>query len=216
MLRARLWSALVPARPAYRVETERLVLRCYEPADAPLLNGAVAASREHLEPWMPWASASPDTLPERVARLREWRAEFDRDESYVYGIFDPGETQVLGSSGLHARVGPNALEVGYWIHVDHVRRGYATEAAAALTRVAFEVNGVERVEVHCAVGNEPSARIPRRLGFHHEATLRRRILDGAQTLVDVQVFTLFADEYAVTPSASAQVRAFDAAGAALL
>jgi RimJ/RimL family protein N-acetyltransferase len=206
----------VSGGPAYRIETARLVLRCYEPDDASLVNEAVAASREHLQRWMPWATSSPDTLPERVARLRAWRAEFDRDESYVYGIFDADEARLLGSTGLHARVGPNALEIGYWIHVDHVRRGYATEVTAALTRVAFEVNGVERVEVHCAVGNEPSARIPRRLGFHHEATLRRRILDGKGTLVDVDVFTLFSDEYAVTPSASARVRAFDAAGAALL
>jgi RimJ/RimL family protein N-acetyltransferase len=206
----------VPEGPAYRIETERLVLRCYEPADAPLLNEAVAASVEHLRTWMPWASSSPTTLPERLAHLRDWRAQFDRDESYVYGIFDPGETMVLGSCGLHARVGPNALEIGYWIHVDHVRRGYATEAAAALTRVAFEVNGVDRVEIHCAVGNEPSAGVPRRLSFHHEGTLRRRILDGRGTLVDVRVFTLFSDEYAATPAASVQVRAFDVAGAALL
>ena len=37
----------------YRIETGRLVLRCYEPDDAPLLKEAVDASIEHLLPWMP-------------------------------------------------------------------------------------------------------------------------------------------------------------------
>ena len=34
----------------YRIETERLVLRCYEPDDAPLLKEAVDESIEHLLP----------------------------------------------------------------------------------------------------------------------------------------------------------------------
>ena len=38
----------------YRIETERLVLRCYDPEDAPLLKDAVDRSLDHLRPWMPW------------------------------------------------------------------------------------------------------------------------------------------------------------------
>lgn len=37
----------------YRIETARLVIRCYDRADAPLLKAAVDASVEHLRPWMP-------------------------------------------------------------------------------------------------------------------------------------------------------------------
>ena len=54
----------------------------------------------------------------------------------------------IGGSGLHQRIGPNGIEIGYWIHVDHVRRGYASEVSAALTEVAFTVDGIERVEIH--------------------------------------------------------------------
>src|ERR1700759_5294954 len=38
--------------PPYRIETERLVLRCWNPADAEALKEAVDASIEHLLPWM--------------------------------------------------------------------------------------------------------------------------------------------------------------------
>ena len=46
-----------------RIDTERLVLRRWRPADAPLLKAAVDASLTHLRPWTPWAVAEPTPLP---------------------------------------------------------------------------------------------------------------------------------------------------------
>ena len=56
-------------KPAYRIETERTVLRCWQPTDAPLLSVAVEASLEHLREWMPWAAGEPKSLDERIAFL---------------------------------------------------------------------------------------------------------------------------------------------------
>ena len=36
--------------PAYRIETQRLVLRCYQPTDGPLLAESITESLEHLRP----------------------------------------------------------------------------------------------------------------------------------------------------------------------
>lgn len=202
--------------PAYRIHTSRLVLRCWSPGDAPLLMQSIHESLEHLRPWMPWIAQEPETLDEKVQRLRRMRAAFDRDEDYVYGVFDRAETKVLGGTGLHTRVGPNAREIGYWIHVDHLRRGYARELSAALTKVAFLVDRCERVEIHCDPANVASARVPEALGFVHEATLGRRVrtADGAPR--DSMIWTMFADRLASSPCASAEVEAFDAAGRRLL
>jgi RimJ/RimL family protein N-acetyltransferase len=200
--------------PAYRVVTSRTVLRCYNPADAPLLSAAAEASQEHLLPWMPWASEMPD-LQARIAQLRSFRAQFDRGESFVYGIFDPSESRVLGGCGLHLRVGPNAREIGYWIHKDFINQGYATEIAAALTKVAFEVDEVGRVEIHCAHDNVRSAAVPRKLGYTLEATLRERSVlpDGVH---DSLIWSLLAREYPATPCAQAEIQAFDAMGRKIL
>lgn len=122
----------------------------------------------------------------------------------------------MGGTGLHPRVGPGALEIGYWISVRHVGRGYATEAAAALTRVAFEVHGVERMEIRCDPRNEASAAVPRKLGYTHEATLRARVLGVDGTLNPGMIWTLVRDEYPASPSASAPLEAFDAAGRRLI
>jgi RimJ/RimL family protein N-acetyltransferase len=119
---------------------------------------------------------------------------------------------VLGGSGLHTRVGPRGMEIGYWIRVSHINQGYATEVAAALTTVAFRVHGVDRVEIHCNPANVRSAAVPRKLGYTHEATLRRREPRSDGELRDLMVWTLFADAYPTSPAASLPITAFDAAG----
>ncbi len=72
---------------------------------------------------------------------------------------------MLGTFGLHRRIGPGGIEMGYWIHAAHAGRGYGSAAARALTSVALVLPGVERVEIHCDAANAASAAIPRRLGY---------------------------------------------------
>jgi RimJ/RimL family protein N-acetyltransferase len=198
--------------PPYRIETERLVIRCWEPPDARPLRAALDASLDHLRPWLPWAEREPQPLDEAVERLREFRGAFDRDEDYMYGIFSPDEDLVLGGTGLHPRVGTDGLEIGYWLAAASTGHGFAREATAALTRIAIEWCGVDRVEVRVDPANAQSLRVPRRLGFTEEATLRRRLPGkGRGELRDVVIFTLLASELRGTPCASVPVTCFDAA-----
>ena len=197
--------------PAYRIHTPRLVIRCLEPSEAPLLAEVITASLDHLRPWMPWASA-PEELEGIIPWLRAFRAAFDTDQDYIYGILTPDESEVIGRIGMHQGIGEGAREIGYWIGVGHAGRGYATEATAALTRVGFEVNGLERLEIRCDPGNGPSAAVPRKLGYTLDATLPGRVrgVDGAMR--DTMFWSLLRDEYPASPSAAAQLEAFDAAG----
>lgn len=205
-------------RPAYRVETERLVVRCWSPADAPAVQESINENLDHLRPWMPWIAGEPESVAAKTRRLRAFRGKFDLGEDFFYGIFDAQDTQVIGGSGLHTRLGEHGLEIGYWIHKDHVGNGYATEAAAALTRVGLELHGVDRIEIHMDPENIASAGVPRKLGFGHEATLRRRIADSRGQLRDVMIWTLFRDQLAESPAAvaAAGIRAFDATGQRIL
>lgn len=196
--------------PAYRIVTPQLVLRCYNPTDAPLLAASITESLEHLLPWMPWAAAEPEPLQAKIERLRRFRANFDLGHDYVYGIFNPQEKRLLGSTGLHPRIGDNALEIGYWVHKDYIGRGYATETSAALAKVAFEINQVERVEIHCAVENARSAAVPRKLGFRHEATLKSRCFANGRKC-DQMVWSMFSSEYPASPAAKLEIAAYDAA-----
>jgi ribosomal-protein-serine acetyltransferase len=57
------------------------------------------------------------------------------------------------------------LDLGYWIHVDHIGQGYAQELARGLTEAAFGVEGIDRVEIHHDKANERSRGVPMALGF---------------------------------------------------
>jgi RimJ/RimL family protein N-acetyltransferase len=193
------------------------VVRCWEPSDAPALKEAIDSSLDELRPWMPWALNEPQTLQEKVELLRRFRGQFDLGEDFVYGLFSRDESEVVGGSGFHRRVGDGAFEIGYWIRSSRAGEGLATEVTAALTRVGFEVCEVDRIEIHCEPENERSIRIPRKLGYGEEALLRRRLYaaPGGQPR-DAIVFSLFRDTYPGTPAASAELEAYDALGSRLL
>jgi RimJ/RimL family protein N-acetyltransferase len=192
---------------AHRIVTERLVIRCWDAADAELAKAAIDSSLEHLREWMPWAASEPTTLEEKRSLLEQFARRFERGEDAVYGIFDRDERRVVGGTGLHPRLTDDAREIGYWIRADATGRGLATESTAALTRVGFEVDGLERMEIHCDPANVRSAAIPRKLGY-----TKAEERDGEGHLI----FRMMRTDYAASPSASLPVHAFDILGAPLL
>lgn len=194
----------------YRIETDRLVIRCWQPRDASMLKEAVDSSLEHLRPWLPWANHEPQTIDEKIELLRGFRARYDQDEDHVLGIFDRQESRALGGSGLHTRSGPNEREIGYWVRSDRANDGIVTEAVAAICRVAFDVECHARLEIRCEPTNLPSRRIPEKLGFHFDGTLPRRALAGLETLRDTCLYSLYPDDPRPLPDLA--VACFDAAG----
>jgi RimJ/RimL family protein N-acetyltransferase len=200
--------------PPYRIVTSRLVIRCWEPRDAPLLKEAIDSSLDHLRPWMPWAKDEPQSLEEKVALLRTFRGNFDLGTNFVYGIFSSDESEVVGGTGLHPRVGDDAFEIGYWIRESRSGEGFGADATAAVTRVGFEVCDVDRIEIHCDPRNERSRSIPRKLGYVEEATLRRRLRYPDPR--DVVVYSLFRDTFPHSPAASTPLEAYDVLGGRVL
>ncbi|MCE7873218.1 N-acetyltransferase [bacterium CPR1] len=198
---------------AYRILTARLELRCWHPGEAARLKACIDDNLEHLRPWMPWAHEEPTPVKDKVQLLRRFRSNFDRDEDFAYGIFLRSDDRVVGGAGLHRRQGPGSLEIGYWIDRHHLGQGLATEAALALTRVAFELHQVDRVEIRVDPANVASAGVPKKLGFQLEATLRRRLGLPGQKLRDCQIYTMFAAE---RPALQAPLEAYDAAGERLI
>ena len=201
--------------PAYRIETERLVVRCYHPSDAQMLDDSVTESLEHLKPWMPWAHLEPEAVEEKIKRLKHFRGEFDLGQDYIYGIFNKDETRLLGGTGLHTRLSDSELEIGYWIHKDFVKQGLTTESTAALIKVAFEIIHIHRIEIHCDPANLASASIPRKLGFTHEGTLRAKT-PFLNRWRDTMIWGLLEDEYPNSPASKSTIKAFDVNGVPLL
>jgi RimJ/RimL family protein N-acetyltransferase len=161
-----------PARPTpYEIRTPRLLLRCWEPVDAPLLHEALAASADYIRPWMPWARDEPSPLEDVERRTAEFQRDFLAGRDFVTAMFTPDRSRVLGGTGLHLRGGEGTMEIGYWLRPDAVGQGLVTESSAALCRVAFALMGAARVEIRCDPRNERSLAVPRRLGFTPAAVI---------------------------------------------
>lgn len=158
-----------------------LVLRRWHTDDAPAIAAAVTASLEHLRPWMAWIAAEPLPLEERRRLIDAWRNAPNHTE-LVFGMFRDGE--LVGGCGLHARSSADGREIGYWVHAQHVRHGYASAAARALTDYAFTVPGVTWVEIHHDRTNTASAGIPRKLGFRFIGERSKTPLAPAETGVE--------------------------------
>jgi RimJ/RimL family protein N-acetyltransferase len=153
------------ARPPERIEADGVVLRRPTAADGEQLAAAIEASLEHLRPWMAWADDEAPTAARRRTYLERCDSGWEDGSEFAYLVLDTDGGTVLGGSGLHRRIGPRAIEIGYWVHVDHGGRGIATRVARALTHAARALPDVDRVEIHCDEANVRSAAVPRRLGY---------------------------------------------------
>ncbi|WP_169747610.1 GNAT family N-acetyltransferase [Demequina iriomotensis] len=161
-----------------RIDTERLVLRRYEPEDVDAVHEAVLTNLDHLRPFIPWAKDEPLTLAQRVEQLAEHSRAFDAGEQFRFAVLDRVTGAFIGGAGLHTRVGPEALEVGYWIAADRAGHGLVTEAVRALTRVAFEA-GARRAEIWCDADNVRSHAVAQRCGY---TALGERVRGGERLL----------------------------------
>ncbi|MCG8454830.1 MAG: GNAT family N-acetyltransferase [Holophagales bacterium] len=200
----------------YRVETARLFLQALGPEDAEQLAAVIPPNKAHLSASMPWVHQEPMALPARLTLLKGMRANFDLGQDFTYGIFDRRSASYIGGTGLHPRIGPLALEMGYWIAKPFEGRGFVTESVTALVHVAFELMEARRLEVRCNPVNRRSRAIPERMGFHLDGVLREGGIGGDGELEDRMVWSLLASEYPRHPLCSSpRPQAFDVLGSAL-
>lgn len=126
---------------------------------------AVHESLEHLRPWMPWANLAAAGVEAQQSRALAAEQQWSQGSDYLYLLRPQPGGVVIGAFGLHRRVGPGGLEIGYWLHVDWTGHGHAGAAASALTTAALALPDIDRVEIHTDEANTASAAIPRRLGY---------------------------------------------------
>ena len=158
-----------------------LVLRPLRVSDARAVSHTVRESLEHLKPWMPWANEESTRESFQRSRLRGAKHKAAVGDEWQYGLFPRNESFVVGSFGLMARKWPATIEIGYWVHIDHIGRGFAARASRALTNASLALDGITTVCIRCDEANVRSAAVPRGLGFTHVRTETREPEAPAET-----------------------------------
>lgn len=166
------------------IETPRLTLRNVLPGDGKEMHAAKMQTWEMLHRWMPWAT-DIGTEEDSEANIRQAYADFIlRKDLRVHG-FEKSSGEMVVFTGLHRfdwKIG--RFEIGYWVEKDAQGKGYATEAANALTRYAFKVLGAKTVVIDYAEGNEKSQRVIEKLGFEKEGCAKKDLLLPDGTLAN--------------------------------
>jgi RimJ/RimL family protein N-acetyltransferase len=154
--------------PPRRIETERLVLRVYEPTELDALHSL----RNH-EAAVRWLYDDPATIEDSRARLarRIGLTRFALTGDGIGFAVEHGGVIVGDASLALASAEHLQGELGYIVHPDHQGRGYATEAAAAVLDLAFDVFGLHRVVGRVEPRNVASAGVLERLGMRREGLL---------------------------------------------
>jgi RimJ/RimL family protein N-acetyltransferase len=188
---------------ATSIATSRLTLRCWEPGDAGQLRESILSSLEELKLVFPWAQREPLALKDAAERLNAMREDFRAGRRWAYGIFDLGETMVLGGLDLRPGRRPGDRELSYWIRTSRTRRGYATEAVSAVTTRLFADPDIERVLIRCQRSNSRGAAIPERLGYCLRCEDDRKLDDGPG---DAMIWELTRDRFCAVARLPARPR----------
>jgi RimJ/RimL family protein N-acetyltransferase len=150
--------------------TERLVLRAPTEADIEAIEAACQDSE--IPRWTTVPSPYTREHAEGFVRLvGEWWANGNET---VWAIFHAD--RLVGMIGLH-HVAPHHTggyaELGYWMVASARGQGFLTEAARAVIDWGFSELSLVRIGWRAVVGNEPSARAARALGFRYEGLMRQ-------------------------------------------
>lgn len=155
------------------LEASPITLVRRRPEDVDEVLEAVRSSFAELQQWMHWAQTMPTREKQREA-LTEGNTAFDVGTDFGFLFRETATGALFGGGGVHRRVGPGGVEIGYWVRSDRHNRDYATRATEAMTDAAFTYLGdVERVEIHMDCTNIASARVPEKLGYRLLRTEQR-------------------------------------------
>lgn len=156
------------AGPYLPIETERLLLRAFEPGDLDVL--AALHGDADLVRWIPWGPRSREDAAAVLERKRSCtKLEQEGDGLGIAPVVkETGE--MIGDFTLQYESAEHSTaELGYLLTPGSQGHGYATEAGTALLALAFDDLGFHRVIARLEARNGPSAAVAERLGMRLEA-----------------------------------------------
>jgi [ribosomal protein S5]-alanine N-acetyltransferase len=136
------------------------------PEDAPAVTKLLVDNREFLAPWEPVRPEEFFTLERQQAIIADALTAYERGAMVPHVIVGDGG-EVVGRINLNTvvRGAFQSCSLGYWVGAEHNGRGYATRAVDDIKRIAFEEQGLHRVEASTLLDNIGSQRVLERNGF---------------------------------------------------
>ena len=144
-----------------RIETERLLLRTYQPED--LETVYLLCSDPDVAEFFPdyYSINKEHVLASLPRRIERWR-KFGFGQ---LGVFEKTSEELIGYCGMQYLDDTTEVELYYGFFKKYWKRGYATEAAKAILKFGFEQIKLERIVAVTNPKNIPSQKVLLRLGM---------------------------------------------------
>jgi RimJ/RimL family protein N-acetyltransferase len=173
------------------ITTERLILRRFRPADAPVL--AAYRSDPDVARYQSWDAPFP-LLKAETAVASFMESDPDTAGWFQWAIERVADRRLIGDVGVRLHDNLRQAEVGFTLATEHQKQGYATEAVRGVLDRLFRLQGLHRVTGECDARNASSAALLERLGFTREGHLRQQTFIKGEWTDDL-IYGLLADEY---------------------
>jgi RimJ/RimL family protein N-acetyltransferase len=157
-----------------RFETERLIVRCYEAGDGPLVYATGVRNRDHLQRYESGnVILTAKTEEEAEILVRGLHADWVARNFFFMGAFDNGTREFVAQIYVGV-VNWDLPEfaIGYFADKGHEGQGFVTEAVRAALKFIFEHLRAHRVRLETNETNTRSRRVAERCGFIQEGRLR--------------------------------------------
>jgi len=174
-----------------------------------MMASPITTARLTIRPFQPtdWADvATYTTQPEVMTFMGEGVQTVDQTKAFVaqqtageevtaYALMLTAEAKLIGHMVWHPWFAPRTYEIGWVLHPDYHRRGYASEAASALLRYGFERLGLHRIIATCQPENPASYGVMEKIGMRREGHFRQCIYRGNDGWWDEYFYALLDEEW---------------------
>lgn len=167
-----------------------VVLHQVSYSDAPALFRLIDNNRTSLRAWLPFV---------------DFTKVVEDTEAFIGSFFVPGSRNLVFTIRYRGEVAGligykdidrnnKKLEIGYWIAPVFEGNGIVTQSLEALIGAAFSYLEMNRIQIKCAVGNQRSINIPKRLAFRFEGIERAGEWLNDR-FVDLEVYSMLRSDW---------------------
>ncbi|SFI88616.1 GNAT family N-acetyltransferase [Thermoflavimicrobium dichotomicum] len=171
---------------------EEIVLKLVQIHHAEEIFQCVVKNRDHLKRYVPFAETTKE-VTDTEQFIRHALEQFSLGKEIHIGIwYQLRFAGMVGANQINTALG--FAEIGYWLAQDAQGKGVMTRSVLSLMDYLFVERKLNRIEIRCAVSNQASQAIPKRLCFQLEGKLRQ-MTQTSQGLEDVYVYGLLKKEW---------------------
>ncbi|MCW3806288.1 GNAT family N-acetyltransferase [Plebeiibacterium marinum] len=169
-----------------KVDSE-INLKQLEQSDSKDIFETIDSQRLYLGRWLPFVEKTK-ALSDTEGFVKSIVNAPGESFEYVFTIRKNNEfVGLIGFRGTD-RIN-NKTEIGYWLSELYQKQGIVTKSVNQLCDFAFDEQGINRVQIKCAVKNQASNNIPVRLGFKFEGIERSGELLSGNAYTDLNVYS---------------------------